>query len=196
MNFIKFYFLFFILLLNLSVKAEIKVSHAIAMHGEPKYSKNFKHVDYVNPKALKGGKVTFSSTGTYDTFNPFILKGTAVAGIGNLYETLTTSSNDEAFTEYGLIAEKIEWPEDRSWVAYTIRDEAIWHDGKKITPDDVVWTFNTLMQKGHPFYKYYYEDVIEAIKENDNKVRFNFKGNTNLELALIVGQLPVLPKHY
>ena len=196
MNFIKFYFLFFTVLLSLSVKAEIKVSHAIAMHGEPKYSKNFKHVDYVNPKALKGGKVTFSSTGTYDTFNPFILKGTAVAGIGNLYETLTTSSNDEAFTEYGLIAEKIEWPEDRSWVAYTIRDEAIWHDGKKITPDDVVWTFNTLMQKGHPFYKYYYEDVIEAIKENDNKVRFNFKGNTNLELALIVGQLPVLPKHY
>ena len=196
MNFIKIYFFTCLLLLTISVKAEINYSHAIAMHGNPKYSSDFKHVDYVNPNALKGGKVTFSSTGSYDSFNPFILKGSAAAGIGNLYETLTTSSSDEAFTEYGLIAESIEWPEDRSWVAYTIREEAIWHDGKKITPEDVIWTFNTLMEKGHPFYKYYYGDVVEAIKESENKVRFNFKGNTNLELALIVGQLPVLPKHY
>ena len=196
MKFIKIYYFICFLLLTISVKAEINNSHAIAMHGSPKYSSDFKHVDYVNPNALKGGKVTFSSTGSYDSFNPFILKGSAAAGIGNLYETLTTSSSDEAFTEYGLIAESIEWPKDRSWVAYTIREEAIWHDGKKITPEDVIWTFNTLMEKGHPFYKYYYGDVVEAIKESDNKVRFNFKGNTNLELALIVGQLPVLPKHY
>ncbi len=180
----------------MSAKAEINVSHAIAMHGTPKYSENFKHLDYTNPKAIKGGKVIFSTTGTYDSFNPFILKGSTAAGIGKLYETLTTNSSDEAFTEYGLIAEKIEWPEDRSWVAYTIRDEAVWHDGKKITPEDVIWTFETLMEKGHPFYKYYYGDVIEAVKESNSKVRFNFKGNTNLELALIVGQLPVLPKHY
>ena len=178
------------------LKAEINTSHAIAMHGEPKYDKNFTHVEYVNPNAPKGGKVIFSSTGSYDSFNPFILKGTPAAGIGNLYETLTTSSSDEAFTEYALIAENIEWPDDRSWVVYTIRDEAVWHDGKKITPEDVIWTFNTLMEKGHPFYKYYYGDVIEAVKEGKNKVRFIFKGNTNLELALIVGQLPVLPKHY
>ena len=196
MNFIKIYFFTCFLLITISVKAEINKSHAIAMHGNPKYSSDFKHVDYVNPNALKGGKVTFSSTGSYDSFNRFILKGTPAAGIGNLYETLTSSSSDEAFTEYGLIAESIEWPEDRSWVAYTIREEAIWHDGRKIKPEDVIWTFNTLMEKGHPFYKYYYGDVVEAIKESENKVRFNFKGNTNLELALIVGQLPVLPKHY
>jgi len=144
----------------------------------------------------KEGKVILSSTGSYDSFNPFILKGTAAAGIGNLYETLTTGSSDEAFTEYGLIAETIEWPDDRSWVAFTIREEAVWHDGKKISPEDVIWTFNTLMEKGHPFYKYYYGDVVEVIQENDHKVRFNFKDNTNLELPLIVGQLPVLPKHY
>jgi len=187
-----------VLFCNISplLKAEINTSHAIAMHGEPKYDKNFTHVEYVNPNAPKGGKVIFSSTGSYDSFNPFILKGTPAAGIGNLYETLTTSSSDEAFTEYALIAENIEWPDDRSWVVYTIRDEAVWHDGKKITPEDVIWTFNTLMEKGHPFYKYYYGDVIEAVKEGKNKVRFIFKGNTNLELALIVGQLPVLPKHY
>jgi microcin C transport system substrate-binding protein len=177
-------------------KAEINISHAIAMHGQPKYELEFNHVEYVNPNAPKGGKVIFSSTGSYNSFNPFILKGTAAAGIGNLYETLTTGSKDEAFTEYGLIAKTIEWPDDRTWVAFTIREEAIWHDGKKITPEDVIWTFNTLIEKGHPFYKYYYGDVLDVIKIDENKVKFNFKGTTNLELPLIVGQLPVLPKHY
>ena len=185
----------FILLCTQSL-AEINISHAIAMHGHPKYDNNFKNVDYVNPKATKGGKVVFSVIGSYDTFNPFTLKGDSVAGIGNLFETLTTSSSDEAFTEYGLLAETIEWPQDRSWVAFNLRKDAKWHDGKSVTPEDVIWTFNTLMEKGHPFYKYYYGDVVEVIKESDSKVRFNFKGSTNLELPLIVGQLPVLPKHY
>ncbi len=189
-------YIFFLLLIATPSIAEINISHAIAMHGEPKYGKDFKHVDYVNPNAVKGGKVVFSSTGSFDTLNPFILKGTSAAGIGNLFETLTTSSSDEAFTEYGLLAETIEWPDDRSWVAFTLRKEARWHDGKSVTPEDVIWTFNTLMEKGHPFYKYYYGDVVEVTKESDLKVRFNFKGNTNLELPLIVGQLPVLPKHY
>ena len=191
-----FIIIFIGLIFSSFCKAEINISHAIAMHGLPKYSSEFQHLEYVNPNAPKGGKVIFSSTGSYDSFNPFILKGTSAAGIGNLYETLTTNSSDEAFTEYSLIAETIEWPDDRSWVAFTIRNEAIWHDGKKITPEDVIWTFNTLMEKGHPFYKYYYGDVLEVVKINNNKVRFNFKGNTNLELPLIVGQLPVLPKHY
>ena len=185
----------FILICSQSL-AEINTSHAIAMHGQPKYDKNFKNVDYVSPEATKGGKVVFSAIGSYDTFNPFTLKGDSVAGIGNLFETLTTSSSDEAFTEYGLLAETIEWPEDRSWVAFNLRKEAKWHDGKNITPEDVIWTFNTLMEKGHPFYKYYYGDVEEVVKVSESKVRFNFKGNTNLELPLIVGQLPVLPKHY
>ena len=196
MNFIKIYFFTFFLFLSISVKAEINNSHAIAMHGEPKYQKNFKHLEYVNPNAYKGGRVTFSSIGTYDSFNPFILKGTSADGIGNLFESLTTSSSDEAFTEYGLIAESIEWPDDRSWVAFKLRDNAKWHDGKKISVEDVIWTFNILMEKGHPFYKYYYADVDKVIKENKSKVRFIFKNNTNLELPLIVGQLPVLPKHY
>ena len=104
--------------------AEINVSHAIAMHGEIKYSNNFQNLDYVNPNALKGKQVIFSSIGTYDTFNPFTLKGTPADGIGYLFETLTTSSSDEAFTEYGLLAETIEWPDDRSWVAFNIRNEA------------------------------------------------------------------------
>ncbi len=186
----------FTLIFQLKAQANTNVSHAIAMHGEPKYSNDFENVEYINPNSIKGGSIVRSAIGTYDSFNPFILKGTSAAGIGGLYETLTTGSSDEAFTEYGLLAETIEWPDDRSWVSFTLRNEAYWHDGKKITADDVVWTFNTLMEKGHPFYKYYYGDVKEVIKEQENKVRFNFTTNTNKELVLIVGQLPVLPKHY
>ncbi len=181
---------------SFNVYSKNRISHGIAMHGEPKYNDNFLNVDYIDLNSLKGGAIVRSAIGSYDSFNPFILKGTSAAGIGSLYETLTTGSSDEAFTEYGLIAKTIEWPEDRSWVSYVIREEAMWHDGKKITADDVVWTFNTLMEKGHPFYKYYYSDVSEVIKESDKKVRFNFKTNTNKELVLIIGQLPVLPKHY
>ena len=125
--------------------ANTNISHAIAMHGEPKYGQDFISVEYVSNSAEKGGDIVRSSIGTYDTFNPFTLKGTSAAGIGLLYETLTTGSSDEAFTEYGLLAKTIEWPEDRSWVAFTLRDEAVWHDGKKISSDDVIWTFNTLM---------------------------------------------------
>ena len=176
--------------------SKTNISHAISMHGEPKYKDDFLSVDYIDINSLKGGSIVRSSIGTYDSFNPFILKGTSAAGVGILFETLTTGSSDEAFTEYGLLAEKIEWPDDRSWVSYILRDEAKWHDGKEVTADDVVWTFNTLMEKGHPFYKYYYGDVTEVYKENEKKVRFNFKNNTNKELVLIVGQLPVLPKHY
>ncbi len=187
---------FILLLISHNLQANTNLSHAIAMHGEPKYNENFISVEYVNKNSIKGGNIVRSSIGTYDTFNPFTLKGTSAAGIGLLYETLTVGSSDEAFTEYGLIAENIEWPDDRSWVTFTIRDEATWHDGKKISSDDVIWTFNTLMEKGHPFYKYYYGDVSNVIKLTDNKVKFVFSNNTNKELVLIVGQLPVLPKHY
>ena len=128
----------FIIIAQFKVIANTNISHAIAMHGEPKYLKDFKNVEYINPNSIKGGSVVRSSIGTFDSFNPFILKGTSAAGIGGLYETLTVGSSDEAFTEYGLLAETIEWPDDRSWVSFTLRSEAYWHDGKKITADDVV----------------------------------------------------------
>ena len=185
-----------ILFITQNLSAKTNISHAIAMHGEPKYSKDFLSVEYVSKSIVKGGNIVRGAFGSYDSFNPFILKGTSVVGIMSIYDTLTSSSYDEAFTEYGLLAEKIEWPEDRSWVQYTIREEAVWHDGKAITSDDVVWTFNTLMAKGHPGYKYYYADIEKALKVSDKIVRFEFKNNTNKELALIVGQLHILPKHY
>ena len=193
---IKVLYFFLILFSSNNLYSNTNISHAISMHGDPKYEENFLNLEYIDTDSIKGGSIVRSAIGTFDSFNPFILKGTAAAGVGALYETLTTGSSDEAFTEYGLLAESIEWPDDRSWVSFDIRKEARWHDGEKISADDVIWTFNTLMEKGHPFYKYYYGDVSEVIKEGELKVRFNFKNNTNKELVLIVGQLPVLPKHY
>ena len=183
--------------LNAPAGAEnIYQAHAIAMHGQPKYGPDFKYFDYVNPKALKGGSTVFSSFGTYDSLNPFILKGQTAAGIGALFESLMTGSLDEAFTEYGLLAESIEWPEDRSWVAFTLRPEARWHDGRPVTVEDVIWSLEMLKTKGHPFYRNYYKDIAKAEKIGIRKVKFSFSGDPNLEFPMITGHLPVLPKHY
>ena len=130
----------------------IKAS-SIAMNGSAKYPDRFTHFDYVNPNAPKGGSVRLNSIGTYDSFNGFISKGVPAAGIGMIYETLTTGSSDEAFTEYGLIADEIEYPEDRTWVIYHLNPKAKFHDGEPIKVEDVIFTFNTLLEKGAPFYK-------------------------------------------
>lgn len=170
--------------------------HGLAMHGAPKYGANFKHFDYVNPDAPKGGKVKLAATGSFDNLNGFIIKGEAAVGLGRLYDTLMVGSADEAFTQYGLLAQSIETPEDRSWVQFVLRKEARWHDGKPVTADDVIWTFNTLIEKGTPSYRYYYADVTRAEKIDERTVRFTFKNGENRELPLIMGQLVVLPKHY
>jgi len=171
-------------------------AHALAMHGTPKYPADFAHFDYVNPDAPKGGAVKLGATGSFDSFNGFIIKGEAAVGLGGLYDTLLTSSADEAFSAYGLLAETVETPEDRSWVKFVLRKEARWHDGEPITADDVIWTFETLLEKGQPGYRYYYADVDRVEKIDERTVRFVFKNNQNRELPLIIGQLAVLPKHY
>ena len=171
-------------------------SHAIAMHGEPKYPADFPYFEYVNPEAPKGGMLKQAATGTFDSFNPYIPKGNAASGMGFLNETLLQSSADEAFTEYGLIAESLEWPEDRSWVTFHLRPEARWHDGKPITVEDVIFSFNILKEKGHPFYRFYYQSVDKAEQVGEHSVKFTFNEVGNRELPLIVGQLTILPKHY
>ena len=175
-------------------RADSIKSHGIAMHGAPKYSENFHHFDYVNPSAPKGGRLKLGAVGTFDSFNPYIPKGNA--GAGATMETLMTTSSDEPFSAYGLIAESIEVPEDRSWAQFKIRKEAKWHDGQPITVDDVIWSLNTLKELGHPFYRFYYGDVSSAVKISSDTVKFEFADNTNRELPLIVGQMPILPKHY
>ncbi|HVO03098.1 MAG TPA: extracellular solute-binding protein [Candidatus Cybelea sp.] len=166
---------------------------AIAMHGEPKYGPDFKHLDYVNPDAPKGGSVVFSAIGSFDSFNPYTIQGTP--GPGASYETLTTSTLDEPFSQYGLIAESMEVPDDRSWVIFNIRKEARWHDGQPITADDVVFTFNLLKDKGPPQFTSYYQSVVKAEKLGDLRVKFSFAPGDNRELPLIIGQMPVLPQH-
>jgi microcin C transport system substrate-binding protein len=170
------------------------VAHAMAMHGQPKYGPDFKHFDYVNPNAPKGGKVRLGVRGTFDNFNQFIPKG--VAGAGDATETLMVSSADEPFTTYGLIAETVEWPGDRSWAVFTLRPEARWHDGKAITVEDVIFSLDILKTKGRPFFRFYYASIKKAEKVGPRKVNFTFAEAGNRELPLVAGQIPILPKHY
>lgn len=174
----------------------IYIGHGLSMYGDLKYGPDFKHFAYVNPSAPKGGELKLGYTGTFDSFNGHILNENAAPGLSYLYDTLLTASADEPFSEYGLIAEQVETPEDRSWVTFTLRKEARFHDGKPITPDDVLWTFETLRTRGQPFYRAYYGSVDKAEKVGEHKVKFAFKHGQNRELPLILGQLPVLPKHY
>jgi len=174
----------------------IHKSNAIAMHGEPKYGPDFKHFDYVNPNAPKGGTLVLSADGTFDTFNPFNAKGTSASGAGISIETLMVNGDDEAFTMYGLLAETIEWPEDRSWIIFHLNPKARWHDGEPVTADDVIFSFRTLVEKGHPQYRFYYQSVTDVQKLDERSVKFTFAEGENRELPLIMGQLPVLPKHY
>ncbi len=172
----------------------LRTSHAIAMFGEPRYPADFKHFSYVNPNAPQGGQIRLGSAGTFDSFNPYIIKGNAAAGIDA--ETLTVASADEPFTRYGLIAETITWPEDRSWVEFTLRREARWHDGRPITVDDVIFSFETLKTKGAPEYRFYYRPIEKAEQTGERSVRFRFNQAGNRELPLIAGEIPVLAKHY
>jgi microcin C transport system substrate-binding protein len=169
--------------------------HALTLADAPKYGPDFKHLDYVNPDAPKGGTITQGVTGTFDSFNPFIIKGTP-AGLGGLWETLTATTEDDAMTEYGLLAESMEVAPDKSWIIYNLRPEARWHDGQPVTADDVVFTFNILMEKGDPRFRYYYSEVLKAEKLGERRVKFQFKTGGNRELPVIMGQLQILPKHW
>ncbi|MBP54576.1 MAG: hypothetical protein COB82_01270 [Marinobacter sp.] len=181
-----------------SASAEPEARHGIAMHGDTQYAEGFPHFDYVNPGAPKGGVLRMAVVANgFDTFNPFVIRGVAAAGINTyLYDTLMEPSADEPFSAYGLIAESIETPEDRSYVTFHLRDEARFQDGEPITAKDVKFSFDVLTTEGHPFYRNYYADVSEVIIEDDQTIRFEFGDTNNRELPLILGQLPVLPSHY
>ena len=179
-----------------ALATDVLRAHAISMFDSetPRYPADFRHFDYVNPDAPKGGSLRLAAQGSFDSFHPFIPKGNAVST--GAVETLLITSADEPFTGYGLIAETIEWPRDRAWVIFHIRPQARWHDGQQITAEDVVWSFETLVSQGKPQYRFYYGavDSVEAL--DATRVRFTFSESNNRELPLIVGQLPILPKHY
>jgi len=171
-------------------------SHGHSKYGELKYQKDFAHFEYASPDAIKGGSMVRYSIGSFDNLNPFILKGIAAAGATTLYDTLTVSSLDEAFAHYGLLAESIEEADDKRWVIFRLHKSARWHDGVALTAEDVVWTFDTLKEQGHPKYKNYYAAVAKAEALDSHTVKFSFSEGNNPELPLIIGQLAILPKHY
>jgi microcin C transport system substrate-binding protein len=188
-------------------------SHAITILGTPALPPDFPHFPYVNPDAPKGGEVVFGDTGSFDGFNPYILRGNAGLGLGSqwqrgvggqaagsagghIWESLLTGSADEPDTGYGHLAQTIEIPADRMWIAFEIRPEARFADGTPVTAEDVVWTFNTLLEKGRPSIAVQLADIKDAVAESPARVVFHFKNNTNRELPLMVGGLPVLPKKW
>jgi microcin C transport system substrate-binding protein len=174
--------------------AQTTRSHGLAMHGDLKYGADFGAFDYVEPQAPKGGEVKLEAFGTYDNFNVWILGGTPAGVIGSTLDTMMVASADEPFSKYCLICETVELPADRGWIAFDLRPAARFHDGTPITADDVVWTFETLMTKGHPFFRSYYADVAKVEKTGERRVRYTFKSTTNRELPLIVAELPVLSR--
>ena len=186
--------------LGLAVSAAFAQSsgprHGLALFGDLKYPANFQHFDYADPDAPKGGSVKYAAIGTFDTLNPFTLKGQPAAGVEAMFDSLMIPSEDEPASSYGLIAESVDVALDHASVVYTLRKEARFWDGSPISPEDVVWTFDTLKAKGHPRWRLYYADVLKAEKTGPHQVKFTFRNGANRELPSIVGEMPVLSKAY
>ena len=169
--------------------------HALSLIGEPKYPADFAYFDYVNPDAPKGGVARLADIGSFDSLNPVLYRGEKAAGLGLVIESLMSDSIDEPSTSYGLIAEWASYPEDYSSVTFKLRDEARWHDGKPITPEDVIYSLE-VNKAANPRMGLYYKNVSRAEATGDNEVTFYFDTKGNRELPMIMGQLTILPKHY
>ena len=179
----------------LGAAPKIIVSHALSLHGTPKYAAGFDHFDYVNPAALKGGTLRQWVMGTYDSFNQFALRGVAAAGSDALYDTLMTGSEDEISVYYGLIAQKVEYPEDFTWIIFHLNPSAVAQDGSSITSDDVVFSFNKFFNEGVPQFKQYYSGIAKVEALDKLRVKFTLKkGDKAMMISL--AQLNVIPKKY
>ncbi len=173
-----------------------KPTHGISMHGTPKQPANFKHYSYVNPDAPKGGRVMLNTYGSFDSLNPLIIKGEPVAGIREyVYESLMARGLDEPFTLYGLVAESVEVPDDRSSITFHINPKARFSDGEPVTADDVLFSWELLKEKGRPNHRTYYSKVAKTERLSDHAVRFTFDADGDREIPLILGLMPVLPRH-
>jgi microcin C transport system substrate-binding protein len=171
--------------------------HGLSLFGDLKYGPDFTHFDYADPAAPKGGIIAFPAEGTFDSLNPFILKGVPAQGLNSLYDTLLERALDEADAAYGLIAERVRLSSDRRRVTFYLRNEARFHDGTPITAEDVVESFARLKTEGHPTYRILFADVAEAKADDAHSVTFVLGDTTNRKLPLILGtELPILPKAY
>src|SRR4249920_2819223 len=171
-------------------------THALAMHGEPEWGSNFSNPTYANPAAPKGGQLVQGVLGTFDCLNPFIVKGISAANMrGYVIESLLARGYDEPFTLYGLLAESVATDTARNFVTFTINQSARFADGKPVTPDDVVFSWELLRDKGRPNYRTYYTKVVKAEVADKRTIRFDLSGADDRELPLIIGLMPVLAKH-
>jgi len=176
---------------------ELPWRHALSLFGDVKYPAGFKHFDYANPGAPKGGTVRMFELGTFDNFNIVVngVKGSLANGARMIFESLTTGSQDEPATMYGLLAEAAAFPDDFSYAIYRLRAAARWHDGKPVTPEDVIFSFDAL-KKNSPMYSAYYRHITKCEQIGDRDVKFSFDSPGNRELPTIVGEFPILPKHW
>ncbi|MEL1087567.1 extracellular solute-binding protein [Pseudomonas sp. OB66] len=198
------------LALSSPASATITESHGYAQFGTLKYPARFTHFDWVNPQAPKGGTLRVMAFGTFDTVNPYTFKGTSPVttanflqyGINELNEPLMVGtgqyspSGDEPASSYGLIAQSVEYSEDRSWVVFNLRPEARFHDGAPVTAYDVAFSYRTLLKDGHPLYRTALQEVLRVDILNKQRIRFVFKRSGNPLLIMRLGELPVLPQHY
>jgi peptide/nickel transport system substrate-binding protein len=170
--------------------------HGIAMHGAPKHAPGFTHFPYVNPAAPKGGRQVLGTLGTFDSLNPFIIKGVTPGNLRDyIYESLMTRGADEPFTLYGLIAQSVEVPEDRSSITFHLNEAACFSDGAPITPEDVLFSHAVLKEKGWPYHRSHYGKVAAAEKIGPHSVRFTFSAAGDREIPLILALMPILPRH-
>ncbi|WP_373288212.1 extracellular solute-binding protein [Halopseudomonas pertucinogena] len=203
-----------VLLLTLGLpglaQAAIHHQHGYSVFGQPKYPAQFAHFDYVNPRAPKGGTLRVMGSGTFDTLNPYTLKGTSPIATGNFFQYgiselneplmvgsgIYDPSGDEPYSAYGLIAKSLEFPDDRSWVVFNLRPEARFHDGRAITAHDVAFSYRLLSEQGHPNYRAMLQEVQRIDILGSHRIRFIFRQSDNPLLILRLGELPVLPEHY
>ncbi len=178
-------------------EAQAKPSHGLTLWGKLKYPENFTHFDYVNPDAPKGGEVKLGAQGSFDSLNPFIVKGNKAPDTTVwVFESLLAGAQDEPQSYYGLIAKSALVAPDRSWVEFEMRPEARFHDGSPITADDVVFSFEMLTTKADPSYRITYDQIEKVEKLDAHRVRFTFKDKTKRELPIIAGTMPVVSKAY
>ena len=170
--------------------------HGIAMHGQARYQPDFTNFAYADPEAPKGGEIVFGVLGSFDSLNPLIVRGVAAAGLREyVFESLMARAMDEPFSLYGLLAQTIETPEDRSWVTFTLHPDARFSDGKPVTADDVIFSHELLRDQGRPNHRTYYAKVTKVEKVGERGVRFIFADDGDREMPLIMGLMPVLPRH-
>ena len=181
---------------SLADGSQQELRHAISLYGAPKYPRDFQHFDYVNPQAPKGGDLRQGIIGHFDSLVPYVDRGTAAAGSYLMYDTLLARSRDEPLSKYGLIAQSIELAPDNTWAAFYINPQARFHDNTPITAHDVKYSFDLLRAKGSTFYQHFYQDVDRVEVTNSNRALFLFKHGDNRELPLILGQMPILARHY